>query len=55
MGQKGFWDLEQRQQQLAEKKPILRELNCVIPWESFRTQLEQIHEKPRKSNAGRNQ
>jgi IS5 family transposase len=53
MGQKSFWDLEQHQQQLAEKKPILRELNRVIPWESFRTQLEQIHEKSRKSNAGR--
>jgi transposase, IS5 family len=53
MGQKGFWDLEQRQQQLAEKKRTLGELNRVIPWESFRAQLEQIHQKPKKSNAGR--
>lgn len=53
MGQKGFWDFEQRQQQLSEKKRTLAELNRVIPWEFFRSQLEQIHSKPRKSNAGR--
>jgi IS5 family transposase len=53
MGQKGFWDLEKRQQELAKKKSILEELNRVIPWESFRTQLEQIRVKPRKSKAGR--
>ncbi len=53
MGQQSFWDLEQRQHQLAEKKRTLGELNRVIPWESFRPQLEQIHGKPKKSNAGR--
>jgi IS5 family transposase len=53
MGQKGFWDLEKRQQELSQKKSILEELNRVIPWESFREQLEQIHDKPRKSKAGR--
>jgi len=53
MGQKGFWDLERRQQELVKKKSILEELNRVIRWESFRGELEQIHLKPRKSKAGR--
>jgi transposase, IS5 family len=53
MGQKGFWDFEQRQQQLREKKRTLGELNQVIPWETFRSQLEQLHAKARKSKAGR--
>lgn len=53
MGQKGFWDLEQRHQQLTQKKRTLAELNRVVPWETFRPQLEQMHAKPRKSNAGR--
>ena len=53
MGQQGFWDLEKRHQQLAQKKRTLEELKRVIPWESFRAQLEQIHAKPRKSKAGR--
>jgi len=53
MGQKGFWDLERRQQELVKKKSVLEELHRVIPWESFRGELEQIHAKPRKSKAGR--
>jgi IS5 family transposase len=53
MGQQGFWDLEQRHQELAAKSSTLEELNQLIPWESFRAQLEVIHDKPRKSNAGR--
>lgn len=53
MGQKGFWDLEQRQQKLNQKKDVLVTLNVMIPWESFRALLESIREKPRRSNAGR--
>jgi transposase, IS5 family len=53
MGQQGFWDLEQRHQELAAKKSSLEDLERLIPWESFRAQLEQIHAKPRKSKAGR--
>lgn len=53
MGQQGFWDLEQRQQELAAKKSTLEDLDRLIPWESFRAQLAVIHDKPRKSNAGR--
>ncbi len=53
MGQQGFWDLEQRHQELSVKKSTLEDLDRLIPWESFRAQLEQIHDKPRKSKAGR--
>jgi transposase, IS5 family len=53
MGQKGFWDLEQRQQKLNEKKDVLVTLNQMIPWERFRELLESAREKPRKSHAGR--
>lgn len=53
MGQRGFWDVEVRQQALAKKKSLLLELNALVPWETFVPILEQIHQKPRKSNAGR--
>lgn len=53
MSQQGFWDLENRQQKLAEQKDLLVELNRFVPWELFRKELEVIYEKPRKSNAGR--
>ncbi len=53
MGQQGFWDVEARHQKLTEKKDLLIYLDEVVPWENFRSLLEQIHEKPRKSNAGR--
>lgn len=53
MGQKGFWDIEARQQKLEQKKDILTQLNQLVPWETFRPILRRIHEKPRKSNAGR--
>lgn len=53
MGQQGFWDLEQRHQELAAKKSTLENLDRLIPWESFRAQLEVTYGKPRKSKAGR--
>ena len=53
MGQKGFWDVEDRQQKLEQKKSLLNQLNQLVPWESFRPILMQIHDKPRKSQAGR--
>jgi IS5 family transposase len=53
MGQKGFWDYEKRHEKLAQQKNILPRLQQVIPWESFRSLLEVIHQKPRKSPAGR--
>jgi transposase len=54
MGQQGFWDVDARQQKLEHKKPLLKQLNELVPWETFRPILMQIHEKPRKSEAGRN-
>jgi transposase, IS5 family len=48
MGQKGFWDLEQRQQKLNQRKDVLVTLNQIIPWKSFRELLESAREKPRK-------
>lgn len=53
MRQPGFWDLEERQSKLNQKKDLLVRLNEIIPWETFRPLLEQIHDKPRKSKAGR--
>ncbi|ASC69416.1 Transposase InsH for insertion sequence element IS5-18 [Halomicronema hongdechloris C2206] len=54
MGQQGFWDIEERQQKLEQKKAVLNRLNQLVPWETFRPILMQIREKPRKSQAGRN-
>jgi hypothetical protein len=53
MGQQGFWDVEARQAKLAAQQSTLERLNAVIPWEEFRPTLEQLYEKPRKSQAGR--
>ncbi|MBD2428005.1 hypothetical protein [Phormidium sp. FACHB-1136] len=53
MGQKGFWDFEERQQELLNKNKTLKYLNDIIPWELFRYELESLHKKDRKSNAGR--
>lgn len=53
MRQPGFWDLEERQSKLNQKKDLLVRLNEIIPWETFRPLLAQIHDKRRKSNAGR--
>jgi IS5 family transposase len=53
MRQPGFWDWEERQSKLHAKKDLLVRLDELIEWETFRPLLEQIHEKPRKSQAGR--
>lgn len=53
MSQPGFWDWEERQSKLNEKKDLLVRLNEIIDWETFRPLLQQIHDKPRKSQAGR--
>ena len=36
MGQRGFWDEQQRVVKLKNKKPVLQRLPESIPWESFR-------------------
>lgn len=53
MSQPGFWNWEERQNKLNQKKDLLVKLNEVIAWAAFRPTLERIHNKPRKSNAGR--
>ncbi len=53
MKQPGFWDLEERQSKLNQKRDLLVRLNTIIPWDSFRPILEKVHDKPRKSNAER--
>ncbi|MEM6614778.1 MAG: IS5 family transposase [Cyanobacteria bacterium P01_C01_bin.72] len=46
-------ELEQRYQKLESKKTLLMRLDKTIAWSEFRPLLEKIHDKPRKSNAGR--
>jgi transposase, IS5 family len=45
--------LSARYEKLNQKQDLLLRLNQVIPWETFRPQLTQIHEQVRKSAAGR--
>ena len=53
VGQRGFWDEQQRVSKLQEKKPVLKRLSESIPWESFRPLLDKGYVHERKSNAGR--
>jgi len=53
MGQRGFWDEEQRVAKLQDKKPVLKRLADSIPWESFRPLLDQGYAQELKNNAGR--
>ena len=53
VGQRGFWDEQQRVTKLQDKKPVLKSLANSIPWESFRPLLDEGYEHERKSNAGR--
>jgi IS5 family transposase len=53
MGQRGFWDEEQRIQKLQDKKPVLVLLSAQIPWNTFLPLLDRGYSQERKSNAGR--
>ena len=53
MGQKGFWDEQERVLKLKNKKPVLTCLSESIPWEAFRPLLDKGYSQERKSNAGR--
>lgn len=50
---KGFGRIEKRRQKLEERKDWLNELNQIVPWDEFRSILEELNTKERKSNAGR--
>ena len=52
MLQSGFFDLEDKFKKLDEKDPLIK-LTQLIDWEMFRSTLEKVREKERKSNAGR--
>lgn len=49
----GFFDFQNRLDYLSENGDVLPKLKSLIPWENFRSGLEIIHEKERKSTAGR--
>ena len=53
MGQRSFWDEQQRASKLKQKKQTLKKLSDSIPWESFLKTLEMGYRQERKSNAGR--
>ena len=53
MGRRRFFDVEDRLQSVRKMGDPLARLATVIPWESFRPLLARVHEKERKSNAGR--
>ena len=50
--QPGFFDVESRTAKLTEMGDPLVGLNAQIDWEAFRSELNRIHAKARKSNAG---
>lgn len=50
--QPGFFDLTERVNKLTEMGDPLVGLNAQVNWEAFRTDLNRVHDKARKSNAG---
>jgi IS5 family transposase len=48
----GFFDIAERANKLTRMGDPLVGLNARIDWEAFRSDLNRIHDKPRKSNAG---
>lgn len=53
MSEVGLFDFEERCSQLNLLGNPLERLNACIEWESFRSILSKIREKPRKDNSGR--
>lgn len=56
MGQPGFFDLDKRLEAISAKGDPLEALNAVVPFESFRAEIEAVVRRApeeRKSNAGR--
>ncbi len=50
--QPGFFDIAERTIKLTQMGDPLVGLNAQINWEAFRHDLNRVHEKERKSNAG---
>ena len=56
MGQPGFFDAENRLAALSKKGDPLEAIAALVPWESFRADIEALVLKPdaeKKSSAGR--
>jgi transposase len=56
VGQLGFYDLDKRLEALSAKGDPLEALNSIVPFESFRAEIEavvRLAPEERKSNAGR--
>lgn len=53
MSQAGFFDFQQRKDQLDAHGNPLKALEEAVDFEAFRPTLTRVHEKPRKSDAGR--
>ena len=53
MTQPGFFDFEQRCDQLSAKRDPLVALDQAIDWEQFRPILDRVRDKARKNNSGR--
>jgi IS5 family transposase len=56
MGQLGFFDTEKRLVALSEKGDPLEAIAALVPWESFRADIEAVvltPEEAKKSKAGR--
>ena len=53
MGQPGFFDVEERYDALDAMGDPLVMLKNSVPWEAFRPLCAKVHEKERKSPAGR--
>lgn len=53
MSQPGFFDLDERHASLNKMGDPLIMLKRKIPWEVFRPIVANVHDKPRKSKAGR--
>lgn len=53
MPQPGFFDIDRRLESISRMGDPLERLAAEIPWELFRALLEKVHEKDRKSAAGR--
>lgn len=51
--QPGFFDLDERYAKLDELGDPLTRLDELVDWEAFRSELGRVHDKPRKSAAGR--
>ena len=51
--QPGFFDQEDRLAKLEKLGDPLPRLDSIMDWQAFRPLLKTVHQKPRKSNAGR--